>query len=158
MTHTPIKLLAVSIAFTLFIGAGSALARQAPDSDLQLEIEEGSKQFMAAFNRGDAAALAAMYTEEGWIFPPNSDIVSGQEAIQKFWQGAMDSGLKGLKLSPLEMQGAGDTAYEVGRFTLTGEGGKVIDTGKYIIIFKQERGGWKLHRDIWNTSKPAPGK
>jgi ketosteroid isomerase-like protein len=34
------------------------------------------------------------------------------------------------------------------------EGGKVVDRGKYIVIWKREQGQWKLHRDIWNTSMP----
>jgi hypothetical protein len=35
--------------------------------------------------------------------------------------------------------------------------GKVLDKGKYIVIWKKEDGTWKLHRDIWTTSvPPAP--
>ena len=30
-----------------------------------------------------------------------------------------------------------------------------MDQGKYVVIFKQVEGRWKLHRDIWNTSLPA---
>jgi len=35
--------------------------------------------------------------------------------------------------------------------------GYVLDKGKYIVIWKQEEGQWKLHRDIFNSSMPAPG-
>jgi ketosteroid isomerase-like protein len=34
---------------------------------------------------------------------------------------------------------------------------KVLDEGKYIVIWKHEDGQWKLHRDILNSSRPAPG-
>jgi ketosteroid isomerase-like protein len=50
----------------------------------------------------------------------------------------------------------GDMAYEVGKLTLKGEDGTVLDSGKYVVIWKRENGQWRLHRDIWNTSMPAP--
>jgi ketosteroid isomerase-like protein len=34
----------------------------------------------------------------------------------------------------------------------------VIDTGKYVVVWKRVGGRWKLLRDIWNTSRPAPAK
>jgi ketosteroid isomerase-like protein len=37
------------------------------------------------------------------------------------------------------------------------EGGQVIDNGKYVVLWRREAGQWKLHRDIWNSSQPAPG-
>jgi hypothetical protein len=45
-------------------------------------------------------------------------------------------------------------ANEVGKYRITGEGGKLLDTGKYVVVWKREQGQWKLHRDIWNTSMP----
>jgi len=35
------------------------------------------------------------------------------------------------------------------------EGGQVADEIKYIVVWKHEGGEWKLHRDIWNSSRPA---
>jgi ketosteroid isomerase-like protein len=52
----------------------------------------------------------------------------------------------------------GDTAVEVGRYTLSGEGGQVLDTGKYVVIWKKEDDAWRYHRDIWNSSMPLPGQ
>ena len=62
----------------------------------------------------------------------------------------------GVQLEAVETEGYGDTASEVGKYTLEGEGGQVLDRGKYIVIWKQEEGQWKLHRDIFNSSQPAP--
>ena len=50
----------------------------------------------------------------------------------------------------------GDTAIEVGKFTLQGEGGQTVDEGKYLVVWKQADGQWKLHRDIFNSSMPVP--
>jgi ketosteroid isomerase-like protein len=63
-----------------------------------------------------------------------------------------------VKLETVEVAGDGNTAYEVGQFTLQGAEGQVFDAGKYVVIWKQEAGQWKIHRDIWNSSRPASGQ
>jgi len=50
----------------------------------------------------------------------------------------------------------GDLAYEVGTYAAMGEGGKPLDSGKYVVVWRRDGEAWKLHRDIWNTSMPAP--
>lgn len=50
---------------------------------------------MATFSRGDAAACAACYTARGQVLPPNSDVLTGQQAIHTFWQAAMHMGIRG---------------------------------------------------------------
>jgi len=115
-----------------------------------------NEKFMAAFNQGDAAGLAALYTKNGQLLPAHSNFVTHQPAIQAFWQGAMDMGIKSARLETLETEEQGDTAYEVGKYTLQGEAGQLLDTGKYVVIWKQEDGQWKLHRDIWTSSLPIP--
>lgn len=127
---------------------------------IAIEIREAlmaaNEKFMAAFNQGNAAGLAALYTQNGQLLPAHSDFVTHQPAIQAFWQGAMDMGIKSIKLETLEAEDQGGTAYEVGKYTLQGEGGQLFDAGKYVVIWTQEDGQWKLHRDIWTSSLPRP--
>jgi ketosteroid isomerase-like protein len=92
------------------------------------------------------------------VLPPNSDVITGRQAIQTFWQGAMHMGIAAAKLQTVEVEGHGNTAHEVGQYTLQGAGGQVLDTGKYVVIWQQEAGQWKIHRDIWNSSRPASGQ
>jgi uncharacterized protein (TIGR02246 family) len=126
-------------------------------TDTHHAIAEANKRFMAAFEQGDAHGLAALYTERGQLLPPGGDIVTGKEGIAAFWKGAMEMGIKRAELNTLEVDDQGDTAIEVGRARLYGEGGAVIDTPKYLVVWKREGGGWKLHRDIWNSdAAPAP--
>jgi len=100
--------------------------------------------------------VAALYTENGQVLPPNSDFVAGKQAIAMFWQALMDMAIKEVKLEIVEVSGHGDTAIKVSKYALQGEGGQALDKGKYIVIWKQEGGQWKLHRDIFNSSMPAP--
>ena len=125
-------------------------------TDIRADILACNKHFMDAFGRGDAAGLAHLYTGGGQLLPPNSEVVAGRDAIRAFWQGALDAGLTEATLDTVEVDSTGDTAVEVGRYALRAKGGQVADAGKYVVVWKREGGGWKLHRDIWNTNRPAP--
>ena len=122
--------------------------------DIQSEIRKADDLFEANFRKGDSAGIAELYTDKGMLLPGGSDFIEGKKAIRDFWQGAMNMGIKEAKLSIRETELCGDTAIEVGNYTLSGDG-QVMDQGKYIVIWKQEEGQWKLHRDIWNTSMPS---
>jgi uncharacterized protein (TIGR02246 family) len=125
--------------------------------DVRDAIAAANEQFMAAFRQGDAAGLAALYTETGQLLPPNAGTLAGREAIQAFWQVVLDSGVKEARLDIVEVADHGDRAVEVSTFTLYGVDRQMLDQGKYIVIWHQEEGRWKLHRDIFNSSMPAPG-
>jgi uncharacterized protein (TIGR02246 family) len=123
-------------------------------SDIQRQIEAANSQFVGAFTRGDAAAIAKLYTADAQLLPANSDFVRGTDAIRAFWQKVIDMGLGGASLETIEVEAHGSTAIEVGRYRLLASG-DTVDTGKYIVVWKNDGGTWKLHRDIWTTSQPA---
>ena len=127
-----------------------------PTTGHRAKVLAGNKKFMAAFGAKNAGALAKLYTKGGQLLPPGSEVVTGGAAIQAFWQGALDAGLTAVTLDTVEVEGHRDTAIEVGRYTLRRADGQVADAGKYLVIWKLEGRSWKLHRDIWNTSGPAP--
>ena len=123
--------------------------------DIQSDIRKADDVFQTNFKNGDAAAVAELYTQNGMLLPGGSDFIKGKNAIRDFWRGAMDMGIKQARLDIRETELCGETAIEVGEYRLSGSDGGVLDQGKYIVIWKQEDGQWKLHRDIWNTSMPA---
>ena len=115
------------------------------------------EKFTAAYNQGDAAGLAALYTENGQLLPTSSDFITGKPAIQKFWQARMDPGVSSVKLESVEIEAHDETAIEVGVYSVQGQENQVFDRGKYIVIWKLEKGQWKLHRDMMNSSLPPQG-
>ncbi len=118
-------------------------------------IDEALGEFAAAVNAVDAAAVAALYTADGALLPPTGERIDGRAAIQSFWQGAIDAGMKIELIRAVEVEASGDLAGEVGRFVLSvpGESGRTRIPGKYIVIWKRSGHQWRLHRDIWNTDK-----
>jgi uncharacterized protein (TIGR02246 family) len=125
------------------------------NGNIQSQIESANAQFVSAFKRGDATGLANLYTSGAQLLPANSDFVEGTAGIRAFWQRVIDAGLKGANLETIEVEGHGDTAIEVGRYRLLAGGDAVADQGKYVVVWKNDNGTWKLHRDIWTTSQPA---
>jgi uncharacterized protein (TIGR02246 family) len=117
-------------------------------------IEAANSQFSAAAAKGDGAALAALYSPDGQVMPAGSDPIRGAEAIQKFWQGALDSGVAAIGLKTIEVFGHGPTATEVGEYELHDKTGKVLDHGKYIVVWQHADGKWKLLRDMFSTNVP----
>lgn len=111
--------------------------------------------FMKAFARHDAAAVAALYASGALLMPPHSEIINSATGIQKFWQGIMDLGTS-ASIETVEIQDAGDMAIEIGRYSITLSNGATADRGKYLVVWKQEGGEWRLFRDIWNSVLPAP--
>jgi len=124
-------------------------------TDASEAIATVNQTFMAAFARGDAAGVAALYTDGGQLLPPGSDMVTGKAGIEAFWQGMLAMGIiKRAELHRLELDQHGETAIEVGRATLYNAAGEVIDRPKYVVVWKCDAGQWKLHRDIWNSDTP----
>ena len=131
------------------------MSTQTTAADARAGIEAANQRFMEAFSRNDAASIARLYTSASHLLPTHCDFVVGKAAIQRFWQMVMDMGTKEAVLETLELEAHGDTAHEEGRYILKGTGGEIADAGKYLVIWKQEGGSWKIHRDIRTTSRPA---
>ena len=112
-------------------------------------------RFSEAFERGDAKALAAMYTSDAIVLPPDSETIRGNEAIGEFWKTTRESGVQSAALTTVDVDRTGDVADEVGKVSLTIQpAGKELTTeaAKYVVVWKRQAdGSWKLHRDIWNS-------
>ena len=96
--------------------------------------------------------MAALYTENAKVLAPDAAIVTGRDAIEKFWREAANaSGIVGATLKTLDLEVAGDTAYEVGEAALAlsfGQGPRV----KYVVVWKKgDDSVWRIHWDIWNA-------
>ena len=133
---------------------GILLPSAAVAGEPRAHIDETMVSFVAAFNAGDGATVAGLYSEDAALYPPGGQRIDGRPAIQTFWQGTIDSGMKIDELHAVEIDARSDMAGEVGVFILSapGEGGRTKIPGKYIVMWKRTGGTWQLHRDIWNTN------
>lgn len=126
-------------------------------TDTKRAIQAADRAFETNFDRQDAAGMAGLYTEDGQLLPPGSDVVSGHDDIATFWQGVFDAGVATARLETVEVDDLGATAIEVGRFTLGDGDGNTVDEGSFVVVWKDVGGEWRLHRDIWNSSVRGEG-
>lgn len=126
------------------------------DNLVRARIEQMNLRFEKAFGEQDAAAMAALYTDTGQLLPAGSEIVEGTDSIRRYWEKALGMGLTDASLETREVYvgTGGETATEVGRYRLTLDE-DVVDEGKYVVVWQRTRDGWKIHRDIWTTSRPS---
>ncbi len=120
------------------------------------EIAAVNQTFSACVANGDLDKLMTLYTGDASFIAPNSDFLQGRDEIRGFFQAVLDMGIKEVKLSTNEIDLQGDTAIEVGTYELLVEGGVQADHGKFMVVWKKTSGDWQLHRDMINTSLPAP--
>jgi ketosteroid isomerase-like protein len=142
------------VAMGIAVALGMSAPLGAQDS-VRAAIEAANKTFVAAFNRQDAAGVAAAYSPDANAFPPNAPIIKGRAGIQKMWQDVIGSGIASVSLATTEVESSGTLAYESGTYEMKTRDGKVADRGKYCVVWKNISGQWMLHRDIWSTDLPA---
>lgn len=148
------SLLALALTSLLFVGC-AAPPQQETTAEARPGIQATISDWMTAFSHDDAAGVAACYTEDAKLLPPNEGTVSGRQAIQAWFQAGIDAGLDvRLEIQELEVYGA--TGYEVGKATVMGPDGQTIDDSKYIVIWKKVGDAWRMHRDIFNSNRPLP--
>ena len=111
-----------------------------------------STKFMAK----DSAGMAANYTADAVMMPPNMAEVAGTNAILHLWGGFMGMGFKDLTLTAGDTWQAGNTVVETGTWSLKDQKDAVADHGKYLVLWKEVDGQWKIYRDIWNSDMPMP--
>jgi len=117
-------------------------------------IQSLNDQFVTAFNSGDMAAVAALYTEDATVLPPGAEMVKGRTAIQAFWKATAEQ-FGDVKLTVIDVKPLGTTAArEIGTFALQTKGHQPQEiTGKYVVIWEKVGADWKLATDIWNADK-----
>lgn len=118
-------------------------------------IEEKSNQFTQAHITRDTAFLNNIFTKDANGYPPNSDIVTGRAAIAAVNSEWVNYGIKEFTEETTSFYGNEDYLIDEGTYYLRYGEDNIIDKGKYINIWKQEDGEWKICSNIWNTSLPV---
>jgi uncharacterized protein (TIGR02246 family) len=126
---------------------------QAGGGDLSAQIAKVDQAWEKAYNAGDAAALTALYTKDAKVMPPGADAASGSKAIHAMFAADAAGGARNA-LTQKDVTGFGDYALETGSYVATSKDGKHLDHGSFMTFLKKEGGGWKIYRDMWNSSMP----
>jgi len=117
-------------------------------------IQKRDDAWAAAFNKGNFAAVAAMYDDHAYVLPPGADMIKGRSSIETFWRQAgqqmSDVSRTAVDVLPL---GPG-AAREIGACSAKSKGQPPQDIQiKYAVVWRKSGGQWRLLQDIWNSNK-----
>ena len=118
----------------LSLGAAPVLAQD------KATIEKLNDLWTTAFNKGDAAAVAALYTEDAYVLPPGAEMVKGRVAIEAFWRQAARQ-MGDAKLTTLDVLPLGpEAAREIGTVSLTKTKPPQEIAAKYVVVWRKAGG------------------
>ena len=107
--------------------------------------------FEQAFNKDDIAACVALFTEDAQILPEHGPIVSGREGIKQFLKDQMTPVVMFDTSDDMTLVRE-DLAIEQGTYRVRDlRRGVDIELGKYLHVWRNVNGDWKLYRIIYNT-------
>jgi uncharacterized protein (TIGR02246 family) len=96
----------LAACFILVVGPAAAQSKAT--------IQKADDRWSEAFNKGDATALAGMYTEDAYALPPGAEMIKGRSAIGAFWQQQMQQ-IGDVKCTALDVKPLGrKAAREIG--------------------------------------------
>jgi uncharacterized protein (TIGR02246 family) len=118
------------------------------------DIKAAYSAWDAAFNAGDAKAVAAFYEQDAVFLPATHDVIKGPEGIEKFFGGLFDMGVTGHKLELIEVQGDDNLLVGMAKWSATGKDAQGADQpwgGVATHVFeKQADGSLKLTVHTFN--------
>lgn len=115
------------------------------------ELDRVLRDYERAWRAGDAAALAALFAEDGFILQSNRPPVRGRKAIQAAYEGGSGGP---LRLRALAFHAEATTGYIVGAYGY-GYGDGPGDTGKFTLTLRRTPGQpWLIFSDMDNQNAP----
>jgi ketosteroid isomerase-like protein len=158
------KLTFLGLAFGFAVPA-FAQEKDSVDAKTAEQLSALSRKTDESYNNGDAAALAALYTEDALLLT-NTGPIYGREAIERHFADLFEKVHFSKHLdecdqrSPHIIGTTGNESWSNGKWSLTyqvEDGSPVELTGYWLEVYRLEDGTWKKRVDAWNvTPAPAP--
>ena len=121
-------------------------------------IEQRNAQFTSAHVTGDVATIDAMFTRHATSFPPGAEPAVGQAALHALTVDFLKVGIKTFTERTTSLYGNSEILIDQGEYELSYGPDSTVERGKYVNVWKQEDGSWKIQTNIWNTSPPLAAK
>jgi len=106
-------------------------------------------------NAGDWTSWAEMYSEDGFLQPPNGPTVRGRAQLQA-WGEAFPA-IERFAFFDVQTWGEGNIAYGTSGYTLERKD-LPSDTGKQLVVFRRRADGhWTVVAGSYSSDLAAPG-
>ena len=114
--------------------------------------------YAKAFNAGDAATIAALYSKDAIFMMPEEPAYKGTKGVRAVAQAGLDAGWRNIKFKTIKSGSDGGLAFNVGGVSMDqpSDGGMVRVKGKYLDVYQRQKdGSWKIIATSYNTDKPV---
>jgi len=159
------RFLLSAVVMTL-LAACQAPAPEAAEVDvaaLRDAVQAREKEWSAAFLAADAAAIAALYTEDAASIPATGDWSRGREGIARLMQLDFDSTNFSSREDITEevIPIAAAYIFEVGHYASSGtskaDGKPKSESGRYVVLWRKDAdGAWRILRDMGTEAAATP--
>jgi ketosteroid isomerase-like protein len=144
-----------SVRIAALVAAGvCGLALPAVAQEVEQQVTEAYAAWDAAFNAGDADAVAAAYTDDAIFLPATHAVIEGPSGVGEFFGGIFGMGVTGHKLELVEAFDSGETVVAVARWSAQGKDASGADQpwgGVATHVFeRQDDGTLKLRLHTFN--------
>jgi uncharacterized protein (TIGR02246 family) len=160
------------IALTVVLVVLTACAKTASTGNTPAEqdsVRAVNVAWYRAYNAGDGAAVAALYTDDAVLSAPGAPPARGAAAIRDFYlKDAAQFAASNLVEADdpgSDIGISGNTAWQWMTYKIRDKSGTTMDTGKSLTVFEKRNGKWMIVRDTWNsdiapatTASAAPPK
>lgn len=145
--------LAVIISVILLTAAcNSTGGKQIDLSSVENHIHEMNKTYGNRFISNDTSFYNDRYCKDIIIMPEQMPQISGRDSVRLFnYNDGKNKELK-IVVKATQIYGGPEVIVEEGTYEFPDEKGEVFEKGKFIALWKQENGKWKLFREIWNRN------
>ena len=102
------------------------------ETEMRAVVEAAYARWNSAFNRGDAAGIAALYAPQACFLPATHNVHVGPDAIRQFFAGVLAGGLTGHANEILAVGGDGRLIHSATRWSVRGRaegGGETVSSG-----------------------------
>lgn len=147
-TKKTIQFSILTVIIVIVANISTVDAQTNSSDELKKMINEKYDQFTQLIKDNKPAELAkTLYTEDAIFYPPNGAMVQGTKGVTKAFQGMIGAGLV-IEPESKEVEIFGNHAYEYGVGTVYNKEGKQIRKERYVCIWKNVDGDWKIYRDL----------
>lgn len=117
-----------------------------------------TQAFELAFSTDDIEACMALIADDAQVLPEYGPAVTDRASIEKFFKDQMGPVIAFDTTSEMSLV-RGDLAIEQGQFKVRDvRRGSNVELGKYLHVWKKQRGEWKLFRIIYNADVAPKGE
>jgi uncharacterized protein (TIGR02246 family) len=142
----------LGLSVLLVAGAAAAQAPAAgpaiiPSVTLPPEIDRVLRDYERGWRSRDAASLAALFTDDGFVLSNGRPPVRGRSAIAEAYAKAGGE----LNLRPIAFATDGSLGHVIGVYS---HGAGRPETGKFVLAIKRDGDRWRIAADMDNANQP----